>query len=77
LIGALISGVPFKATASNTINPDSGTRTECAGRQVNFNGSITDSSFNVDSSSNRQNVDLRKCASNYFTVTGFETTKPP
>lgn len=64
-------------TAANTINPDSGTSSEGAGGQVIFNGSITDSSCNVDSSSNGQKVDLGKWASNYFTGTGFETTKTP
>lgn len=55
----------------------SGTSSEGAGGQVIFNGSITDSSCNVDSSSNGQKVDLGKWASNYFTGTGFETTKTP
>lgn len=50
LIGALLSGVALQATAANTINPDSGTSSEGAGGQVIFNGSITDSSCNVDSS---------------------------
>ena len=77
LIGALLSGVALQATAANTINPDSGTSSEGAGGQVIFNGSITDSSCNVDSSSNGQKVDLGKWASNYFTGTGFETTKTP
>ncbi|MBZ4262106.1 hypothetical protein LAN14_26495, partial [Mycobacterium tuberculosis] len=54
LIGALLSGVALQATAANTINPDSGTSSEGAGGQVIFNGSITDSSCNVDSSSNGQ-----------------------
>lgn len=67
----------FWATAANTINPDSGTSSEGAGGQVIFNGSITDSSCNVDSSSNGQKVDLGKWASTYFTSTGFETTKTP
>lgn len=77
LIGTLLSGVALQATAANTINPDSGTSSEGAGGQVIFNGSITDSSCNVDSSSNGQKVDLGKWASNYFTGTGFETTKTP
>ena len=77
LIGALLSGVALQATAANTINPDSGTSSEGAGGQVIFNGSITDSSCNVDSSSNGQKVDLGKWASTYFTSTGFETTKTP
>ncbi len=71
------AGVALQATAANTINPDSGTSSEGAGGQVIFNGSITDSSCNVDSSSNGQKVDLGKWASNYFTGTGFETTKTP
>ena len=68
LIGALLSGVALQATAANTINPDSGTSSEGAGGQV---------ICNVDSSSNGQKVDLGKWASNYFTGTGFETTKTP
>ncbi len=67
----------FWRSLANTINPDSGTSSEGAGGQVIFNGSITDSSCNVDSSSNGQKVDLGKWASNYFTGTGFETTKTP
>lgn len=75
LMGALVSGVTFQATAANTINPNSGTSAQGAGGQVNFNGSITDSSCNVDSGSTGQRVDLGKWASNYFTSTGSETTK--
>ncbi|CDN01682.1 TPA: fimbrial protein [Klebsiella quasipneumoniae] len=77
LMGALVSGVAFQATAANTINPYSGTSAQGAGGQVNFNGSITDSSCNVDSSSTGQTVDLGKWTSTYFTSTGFETTKTP
>ncbi|MEH8712120.1 fimbrial protein [Klebsiella quasipneumoniae] len=77
LIGALLSGVAFQATAANTINPNSGTSAQGAGRQITFNGSITDSSCNVDSNSSGQPVDLGKWASNYFTGTGAETTKTP
>lgn len=77
LIGALLSGVAFQATAANAINPDSGASAQGAGGQVIFNGSITDSSCNVDSSSTGQTVDLGKWASNYFTGTGSETTKTP
>ena len=77
LIGALLSGVVFQATAANTINPNSGTSAQGAGGQITFNGSITDSSCNVDSNSSGQPVDLGKWASNYFTGTGAETTKTP
>ncbi len=77
LMGALVSGVTFRATAANTINPNSGTSAQGAGGQVNFNGSITDSSCNVDSGSTGQTVDLGKWASSYFTGTGSETTKTP
>ncbi|MCV4626427.1 type 1 fimbrial protein, partial [Escherichia coli] len=51
LIGALLSGVAFQVTAANTINPNSGTSAQGAGGQITFNGSITDSSCNVDSNS--------------------------
>ncbi|MFM2743930.1 fimbrial protein [Klebsiella variicola] len=77
LMGALVSGVTFQATAANTINPNSGTSAQGAGGQVNFNGSITDSSCNVDSGSTSQTVDLGKWASSYFTGAGSETTKTP
>lgn len=77
LMGALVSGVTFQATAANTINPNSGTSAQGAGGQVIFNGSITDSSCNVDSGSTGQTVDLGKWASTYFTSTGSETTKTP
>ena len=77
LMGALVSGVTFQATAANTINPNSGTSAQGAGGQVNFYGSITDSSCNVDSGSTGQTVDLGKWASSYFTGTGSETTKTP
>ena len=77
LIGALLSGVALQATAANTINPDSGTSSEGAGGQVIFNGSITDSSCNVDSSSNGQKVDLGKWASNYLPALVLKPPKPP
>ena len=58
-----------------TVNPGSNAGTQGTGGQVEFTGSITDSSCNVDSTSANQSVDLGKWASSYFTGAGSETTK--
>lgn len=78
LMGALVSGAAISVTTP-TINVNHGTKagTQGTGGQVIFNGSITDSSCNIDSASTSQTVDLGKWASTYFTSTGFETTKTP
>ncbi|MFA1657040.1 fimbrial protein [Klebsiella quasipneumoniae] len=78
LMGALVSGAAISVTTP-TINVNPGTKagTQGTGGQVIFNGSITDSSCNIDSASTSQTVDLGKWASTYFTSTGFETTKTP
>ncbi|WP_052284500.1 fimbrial protein [Kluyvera genomosp. 1] len=72
VITALVSGV---ASAAVTTNPGSSAGTQGPGGQVNFTGSITDSSCNVDSGSTNQTVDLGKWAKSYFTGAGTETTK--
>ena len=77
LIGTLLSGVALQATAANTINPDSGTSSEGAGGQVIFNGSITDSSCNVDSSSNGQKVDLANGPATILPALVLKPPKPP
>ncbi|EPY5148777.1 TPA: fimbrial protein [Klebsiella variicola] len=80
LMGALVSGAAISgntqpARSTMTVNPGASAGTQGTGGQVIFNGSITDSSCNVDSGSTGQTVDLGKWASNYFTSTGSETTK--
>ncbi|HGS7515462.1 TPA: fimbrial protein [Klebsiella quasipneumoniae subsp. quasipneumoniae] len=78
LMGALVSGAAISATTPTiNVNPGSNAGTQGTGGQVIFNGSITDSSCNIDSASTSQTVDLGKWASTYFTSTGFETTKTP
>ncbi|HCB0456117.1 TPA: type 1 fimbrial protein [Klebsiella quasipneumoniae subsp. quasipneumoniae] len=78
LIGALVSGAAISVTTPTiNVNPGSNAGTQGTGGQVIFNGSITDSSCNIDSASTSQTVDLGKWASTYFTSTGFETTKTP
>ncbi|CAM3579469.1 putative major fimbrial subunit LpfA [Klebsiella spallanzanii] len=79
-VGALVSGTALSsisqpARAAVTINPGSNAGTQGTGGQVEFTGSITDSSCNVDSTSANQSVDLGKWASSYFTGAGSETTK--
>nr|WP_228705051.1 fimbrial protein [Klebsiella michiganensis] len=63
------------ARSAMTVNPGSNAGTQGTGGQVEFTGSITDSSCNVDSTSANQSVDLGKWASSYFTGAGSETTK--
>ena len=79
-VGALVSGSALStpsqsASSAMTVNPGSNAGTQGTGGQVEFTGSITDSSCNVDSTSANQSVDLGKWASSYFTGTGSETTK--
>lgn len=79
-VGALVSGTALSsisqpARAAVTINPGSNAGTQGTGGQVEFTGSITDSSCNVDSTSANQSVDLGKWASSYFTGAGSENTK--
>ncbi|MDH2670798.1 fimbrial protein [Klebsiella quasipneumoniae] len=78
LMGALVSGAAISVTTPTiNVNPGPKAGTQGTGGQVIFNGSITDSSCNIDSASTSQTVDLGKWASTYFTSTGFETTKTP
>lgn len=82
LMGALVSGAAISgntqpASSAITVNPGASAGTQGTGGQVIFNGSITDSSCNVDSGSTGQTVDLGKWASSYFTGAGSETTKTP
>ena len=79
-VGALVSASALSTTSqpassAMTVNPGSNAGTQGTGGQVEFTGSITDSSCNVDSTSANQSVDLGKWASSYFTGAGSETTK--
>lgn len=71
LMGALVSGAAISgntqpARSTMTVNPGASAGTQGTGGQVIFNGSITDSSCNVDSGSTGQTVDLGKWASSYL-----------
>lgn len=72
VVSAIISGAVFAGT---DVNPGSEAGTQGTGGQVHFTGSVTDSSCNVDTNSENQNVDLGKWASSYFSGEGAETTK--
>lgn len=79
-VGALVcasalSSPSQSASSVMTVNPGFSAGTQGTGGQVEFTGSITDSSCNVDSTSANQSVDLGKWASSYFTGAGSETTK--
>ena len=71
-VGALVSASALSspspsASSVMTVNPGFNAGTQGTGGQVEFTGSITDSSCNVDSTSANQSVDLGKWASSYFT----------
>ncbi|WP_434583428.1 fimbrial protein [Klebsiella sp. R390] len=80
MVGALVSGVVMASPAQSapsgvTVNPGSGSGTQGTGGQVEFTGSITDTSCNIESTSANQVVDLGKWASSFFAGAGSETTK--
>lgn len=68
LVAALVSGAA-NAVASSAPNAQG------AGGQVNFKGTITDASCNVDAGSKGQDVDLGTWDKSYFSGAGTETTK--
>ena len=64
-VGALVSASAVSspsqpARSAMTVNPGSNAGTQGTGGQVEFTGSITDSSCNVDSTSANQSVDLKR-----------------
>ncbi|AUV52392.1 MULTISPECIES: fimbrial protein [Raoultella] len=80
VVGILVSGVVVAmpsqpAHSTLTVNPGASAGTQSTGGQIEFSGSITDTSCNIDSTSANQIVDLGKWASSYFTGAGSETTK--
>ncbi|HGH5397786.1 TPA: fimbrial protein [Raoultella planticola] len=80
VVGILVSGVVVAmpsqpAHSTLTVNPGAIAGTQSTGGQIEFSGSITDTSCNIDSTSANQIVDLGKWASSYFTGAGSETTK--
>ncbi|MEL4014650.1 fimbrial protein [Dryocola clanedunensis] len=77
ILSALTSGAVISETTGVNVNPGSEAGTQSTGGQVQFTGSITDTSCNIDSQSVSQQVDLGKWSSNYFTAAGTETTKTP
>lgn len=80
IVGALVSGVVLAspsqpARSALSVNPGASTGTQSTGGQIEFSGSITDTSCDIDSNSASQVIDLGKWASNFFTGAGSETTK--
>ncbi|WP_434639183.1 fimbrial protein [Klebsiella sp. I138] len=80
IVGALVSGAVLAspsqpAHSALQINPNSSIGTQSTGGQIEFSGSITDTSCNIDSTSANQVVDLGKWASSFFSGAGSETTK--
>ncbi|HHS9580842.1 TPA: fimbrial protein [Raoultella planticola] len=80
VVGILVSGVVVAmpsqpAHSTLTVNPGASAGTQSTGGQIEFSGSITDTSCNIDSTSANQIVDLGKWASSYSTGAGSETTK--
>jgi major type 1 subunit fimbrin (pilin) len=80
VVGILVSGVVVAmpsqpAHSTLTVNPGASAGTQSTGGQIEFSGSITDTSCNIDSTSANQIVDLGKWASSYFMGAGSETTK--
>jgi major type 1 subunit fimbrin (pilin) len=79
IVGILVSGVVVApsqpARSTLTVNPGASAGTQSTGGQIEFSGSITDTSCDIDSTSANQIVDLGKWASSYFTGAGSETTK--
>ena len=80
MVGALVSGVVMASSTPPahsvvTVNPGTNSGTQGTGGQVQFTGSITDTSCNIESTSANQTVDLGKWASSFFTGAGSETTK--
>lgn len=68
IVAALVSGAAGAATASTS-------GAQGAGGQVNFKGTITDASCNVDADSKGQDVDLGTWDKSYLSAAGTETTK--
>lgn len=75
VIGLVVSGAV--AAAGVTTNPGSTAGTQGTGGQVQFTGSIEDTSCNVTSASANRKVDLGKWTKSYFTGSKIETTKTP
>ena len=68
LVAALVSGAANAAAGSAPT-------AQGAGGQVNFKGTITDASCNIDAGSKGQDVDLGTWDKSYFNAAGTETTK--
>lgn len=80
IVGTLVSGSILASSSQPvssgiTVNPRSSEGTQSTGGQIEFSGSITDTSCDIDSTSSSQVVDLGKWSSSYFAGAGQETTK--
>lgn len=72
LVAALVSGAANAAAGSAA---GSAPTAQGAGGQVNFKGTITDASCNIDAGSKGQDVDLGTWDKSYFNAAGTETKK--
>ncbi|MCT4702251.1 fimbrial protein [Enterobacteriaceae bacterium H20N1] len=77
MLSTLASGAAISGASGVNVNPGSDAGTQSTGGQVQFTGSITDTSCNIDTESANQTVDLGKWSSSYFGAAGTETTKTP
>ena len=75
LSGAVVAAPSQPARSTLSVNPGTSAGAQSTGGQIEFSGSITDTSCDIDSTSANQIVDLGKWASSYFTGAGSETTK--
>ena len=75
LSGAVVAAPSQPARSTLSVNPGTSAGVQSTGGQIEFSGSITDTSCDIDSTSANQIVDLGKWASSYFTGAGSETTK--
>lgn len=75
LSGAVVAAPSQLARSTLSVNPGTSAGAQSTGGQIEFSGSITDTSCDIDSTSANQIVDLGKWASSYFTGAGSETTK--
>ncbi|QDI07267.1 Type-1A pilin [Klebsiella electrica] len=75
LSGAVVAAPSQPARSTLSVNPGTSAGVQSTGGQIEFSGSITDTSCDIDSTSANQIVDLGKWANSYFTGAGSETTK--
>lgn len=72
-LSCFVSGAAIAASG----DPGDVAGTQGAGGQIQFTGTITDTSCNVDTAHTDEHVRLGTWASSYFTAAGIETNKQP